>query len=248
MLTTDTEVQWRTEGDVFRGPLGDVGTRALRDAIPWRTVRSFHGKAHYAGWYWSATTKGFVTYESRLELECLLLADQDPTVAWIVSQPFHIAGIDSRTGRRRRHVPDFAFIDGDDTVLVTNVKPADRLTDERVRAALDWAALTFRSRGWRHDIWTGSDPVHLANVRFLAAYRMAERCSPDALTVVASMAGERTSIAELEKRCGCEVPLPLGRPAVLHQLWTGGLLADLHQPLDRHTTVWPGPRPVGGVA
>jgi hypothetical protein len=33
-------------------------------SVPWRQVRSFHGRAHYAGSYASVTTGGHVVYES----------------------------------------------------------------------------------------------------------------------------------------------------------------------------------------
>jgi hypothetical protein len=39
------------------------------------------------GWYWSATTSGHIVFESRLELARLLLADFDPNVVAIATQP-----------------------------------------------------------------------------------------------------------------------------------------------------------------
>jgi hypothetical protein len=239
VILSDTRVEWRTDTGAHDAPLTELGARSLRSATPWRTVRSFRGRPHYAGWYWSATTKGFVTYESRLELSCLLLADQNESVTWIVSQPFLLTGADPDLGRRRRHVPDFAFIDRHDAVTVTNVKPLDRLSDERVRSALDWAGTTLAERGWRHEIWTGVDPVRLANVRFLSSYRIADRCSVDALRLVRSTAVEPMSVGELEGRCVHALPAALVRPALLHQIWMGSLVVDLGQPLDRHSQVRP---------
>lgn len=58
------------------------------DIAPWRDFRWRHGQSHYSGLYWSSTTGGHVAYESRLELARLLLADFDPQVGWILSQPF----------------------------------------------------------------------------------------------------------------------------------------------------------------
>jgi hypothetical protein len=55
-----------------------------------------HGQAYYAGSCASATTGGFVAYESRLELARLLLADFDPQAERICAQPLRLAG------RRRR--------------------------------------------------------------------------------------------------------------------------------------------------
>ena len=35
--------------------------------------------------------------------------------------------------------------------------------------ALAWPGELFEDRGWGYEIWSGADPVVLANVRFLAA-------------------------------------------------------------------------------
>ena len=46
--------------------------------LPVREFRSYKGRQHYSGWYWSATLNGLVVYESRLELARIMLADFDP--------------------------------------------------------------------------------------------------------------------------------------------------------------------------
>jgi hypothetical protein len=45
--------------------------------LPVREFRSWRGRKHYSGWYWSVTTGGHVVYESRLELARVLLG------AWV---------------------------------------------------------------------------------------------------------------------------------------------------------------------
>ena len=155
------------------------------EAAPWRTTRSARGQAHYPGCYWSATTGGHVIYESRLELARLLLADFDPDVTAIAAQPFLLRA--QVSGRVRRHVPDFLLVHADRTVQVVNVKPAARLADPAVAEALAWPGELFEARGWGHEIWTGADPVLLANVRFLAGYRR-PGMPPDAVT--AAVLGE----------------------------------------------------------
>ena len=52
-----------------------------------------------------------------------------------------------------------------------NVKPAGRLADPEVAEALAWPGALVGHHGWDYEIWTGADPVLLANVRFLAGYR-----------------------------------------------------------------------------
>jgi hypothetical protein len=90
-------------------------------------------------------------------------------VVAIAAQPFLLRA--TVAGRVRRHVPDFLLVRANRTVTVVNVKPAARLADPVVAEALDWPGELFEGRGWSHEIWTGADPVLLANVRFLAGYR-----------------------------------------------------------------------------
>lgn len=96
----------------------------LREARPWRTFRWYKGQQHYSGTYWSATVRGHVIYESRLELGRLLFADFAPEVRHIVAQPFLLkADID---GKVRKHIPDYLLLT-DAGPLVVDVKPRHRL-------------------------------------------------------------------------------------------------------------------------
>ena len=71
----------------------------------------------------------------------------------------------------RRKVPDFFLVRADGSAQLVNVKPASRLADPAVAEALEWPGRLARDHGWDYEVWTGADPVHLANVRFLAGYR-----------------------------------------------------------------------------
>jgi hypothetical protein len=76
------------DGTVTERPLRQVTSGRVVSGAPWRTARSTRGQVHYPGFYWSATTGAHVSYESRLELARLLLADFDPDVTAIAAQPF----------------------------------------------------------------------------------------------------------------------------------------------------------------
>jgi hypothetical protein len=172
-------------------------------------------------------------YESRLELARLILADFDPLTVGIAAQPFLIEA--EVGGKPRRHVPDYLIMDVDQVVTVVNVKPAERLADPAVAAALAWAGEAFKSRGWRSETWSGTHNVTMCNVRFLAGYRrrafidqgLAERVRQDCLP------GER--VEDLEGRLGRTHPGDQVRPAVLHALWRGWLQTDLTLPLGPDT-------------
>ena len=217
-------------GTVPDRPLRQVTAARVISAAPWRMTRSARGQAHYPGWYWAATTGGHVIYESRLELARLLLADFDPDVAAIAAQPFLLRTRVS--GRVRRHVPDFLLIHADHTVRVVNVKPAARLADPAVAEALAWPGELFEARGWAHEIWTGADPVLLANVRFLAGYRR-PGMPPDAVAgAVLDVIGPGQCLGGLLDRLEPTWPRSLAKAAVLRLLWQRRLSTDLSLPVD----------------
>jgi hypothetical protein len=205
-------------------PLAELTAAVVLSAVPWRSVRAHRGQRHLSGWYWSATTGGHVLYESRLELARLLLADFDSEVVGIAAQPFLLIEAE------RRHVPDFFLHLTDESVVIVNVKPADRMTDDRVAGALAWAARVFAERGWEHEVWSGAEAQRLANVRFLAGYRRGWLAESVTSAVAVLRRGTVLTITEAEaalRKAGVSDP----RPVVLHLLWSGRLRADLQQPL-----------------
>lgn len=62
------------EGREIETTLGHADVGRLSHALPVRRVGSRAGQKHYSGLFWSATTRGHVPYESRLELDRLWLA------------------------------------------------------------------------------------------------------------------------------------------------------------------------------
>jgi hypothetical protein len=149
--------------------LPQVQGRQVISAVPWRKTRSARGQLHYPGYFWSATMSAHVVYESRLELARLLLADFDRHVVAIAAQPFLLQA--RVGGQARRHVPDFLLVHADGSVRVVNVKPAAKLAEQRIAEALAWPGQLIEGHGWQYEVWSGAEPVLLANLRFLAGYR-----------------------------------------------------------------------------
>jgi hypothetical protein len=220
-------------GEVIHSDLVSVSAVALATSRPWRTFRWHHGQAHYSGWYWAATMRRHVVYESRLELARLLLADFDPQVAAIAAQPFYLTACVE--GRERIHVPDFLLVGGDGLVTVVNVKPADRLAEPKVAEALRWAGALFAERGWRHEIWTGAPGAVLSNVRFLAAYRDPARLDASVVSMVAEAVRGSVRLGEIGQ--GWPQRICEARAAALHLLWRGVLRADLSALLSAETVL-----------
>lgn len=153
-------------------PLEAVGVDQFSGIRPVRSLAWYSGQKCFPGWYWSATMRAHVQYDSRLELSRLLLADFDSSVEVIVAQPFQVAETVDGTVLHRQ-IPDFLLVHADRTVTVVNVKTPVALADDAVRSTFEWVATVLAAHGWRHEVWSGGDQVLLANVRFLAGFRRA---------------------------------------------------------------------------
>jgi len=218
------------DGSEVRRLLRDVRARQVAAAVPWRAARGARGQSHYPGFYWSETTGSHVAYESRLELARLLLADFDPAVTAIAAQPFLLQA--HAGGRVRRHVPDFFLVRADESALLVNVKPAARLADPQVAGALEWPGRLAREHGWDYEVWSGADPVFLANVRFLAGYRRPWLLPAGLADAVLAAFRPGDTLAALAGRTGPGCPAGSVRAAVLRLLWERRLVTDLHRRLD----------------
>ena len=107
-------------------------------------------------------TQTLVGYESLLERDRLWLADFDPNVRWIASQPFWLSGRDGSS--LRRHPPDF-LLQTTAGYTVVDVKPEPLLEEPGVAEALAWSGRLCAAKGWAYEVWSGADPVLLQNVR-----------------------------------------------------------------------------------
>jgi len=162
-------VSFRTESGVTEDeawPL--VDSAALSSTMPWRTFRWYHGQRHYSGFYWSATMRDHVIYESRLELSRLIFADFDRSVQRILAQPFLLKA--EIGGKVRKHIPDY-FLVADHGPVVVDVKPGHLLARPKVAFTFEWTRRLVEARGWRYEIWSEPRSSELESLRFLAGYR-----------------------------------------------------------------------------
>lgn len=232
----DVEVRYLDErGDAVAGLLAEVDAEAVVAGRPVRRFPAHKNQSNYPGWLWSVTMGRLIGYESLLERDRLWLADFDPAVRGIASQPLWMSGRDGSV--LRRHVPDF-MLKTDTGFVVVDVKPEKVLADPHVAAALSWAGRVCAARGWRFEIWSGADPVLLRNVRFLAAGRRTQLIDADALGKVAEVLRPGMSVAEAEAASG--VKPQIARCALLSLLWHGLWTTDLTQPLSSSSILTPG--------
>lgn len=225
----------REDGELVDSTLDRVRVDALFGAVPVREFRSYKGRKHYSGWYWSSTTGEMVAYESRLELARILLADFDFRVCGIAAQPFQM--VERTKSKLHRHVPDLLLLHADYTVTVVDVKPVHRLEDPVVSEVFDWAGELVRLRGWRFEVWSQADPVVLDNVRFLAGYRRPAVVDASLLEPLARLTAAHGTIGGVEKAAEGLAPFGRVRPALLHLIWSGVVTADLSRPLGAGTAI-----------
>ena len=223
------EVRIRSHAGVRVVAADRVRLEHFEGSVPWRRWRSYHGQPHLSGSYWAATVADHVVYESRLELERLLLADFDPQVTAMWAQPCLLSSVVD--GVERRHVPDFLFAGRDGAVTVVNVKPADRLLDPKIAAALAWPGAVFAGHGWGYEIWSGELRAVVENVRFLAGYRRAGLVDAAVLDRAWSQVADAEALGDAERRLAGDAPGWTVRPVLLTLLWRHRLETDLRRPL-----------------
>jgi hypothetical protein len=225
-------VSFRTESGVTEDeswPLVDSGV--LSSTVPWRTFRWYHGQRHYSGFYWSATVRDHVIYESRLELSRLIFADFDRAVHRILAQPFLLKA--EIGGKIRKHIPDY-FLVTDHGPVVVDVKPEHLLARPEVAFTFEWTRRLVEARGWRYEVWIEPRLPELENLRFLAGYRRSWLFDVALLDRVRAADVEGRTFGEAVRRLDDCDPAA-ARAAVLHLLWRGELKTDLSTLLsDRH--------------
>ncbi len=224
-------------GDVRTLKLSEATFDDLAGATPWRDFRWHKGQVHYPGKYWSSTMGSHVGYESRLELAALMLADFDPRVRWISSQPFEMeAEVD---GVRRRHVPDYLIERHDHSLCVVDVKPRRFLLHPEVAQALAWPAERFAERGWQYRISSEPEAIQFTNIRFLAGYRRAAQFADfDLGAVLQEVRGSVTLGGAFRAATVVVGDASIARAVVLHLLWSRRLACELNAaPLNVDTPV-----------
>ena len=199
--------------------------------LPVRKVRSHPHQRHYSGMFWSATNRGHVLYESRLELDRLWLADYAPEVVRIAAQPMWLCGPDGKT--MRRHAPDLLLQRTDGGFTVVDVKPAEFARRDAVAQVFAWTERLCSSRGWSYEVWTGANPVVLANLRILGGARRSEWIDPALMRALDSVAVPGMTLDDL----AASVNRPGSRIAVLAKLWSGLWSVDLTVPLSGQSQV-----------
>lgn len=219
------------DGADQRLPLIEAAEHEFEFVAPVRAFPSFHGQRNNTGWWWCATNRRHVGFESWLERDHVIRLDFAPEVVGVASQPFWLSWDDGRRGRR--HAPDYFVRRADGTGVVIDCRPADRIkpVDTAAFAATEHACAQV---GWRYELAHELDPIRMANLRWLAGYRRS-RCRNDILAVAAvEHAGTPHRLMDLARSLGD----PLSTlPVIFHLLWSGDLETNLSVLLNENCVV-----------
>jgi hypothetical protein len=198
---------------------------------PVRIPVSRAGQRNYSGLYWSSTTHKHLVYESLLERDRLLLADFCPSVEWMAVQPFWMHGYDGSTFRR--HVPDLLLQHRNRAFTVVDVKPERMLKKPKVIDVLQWTDRVCRERGWQYEVWSGTNPTELSNVRFLSLAKRSRFVDRAASERVSAVAADGMTIDQIltTSQDGSAVTRSAAMTALLGQLWLSRWATDLRIPL-----------------
>lgn len=217
-------------GDQERAPLDEVRHHRFEDVKMVRRPPSYHGQRNFPGFYWAASNRRLLGYESRLEESNLTLLDQQPEVASLSTQPFWLHWEES-SGKRRSHAPDVfvRYVDG--TCRVIDVRTSARI--ERDRWRFETTAEACDAAGWGYQVLSEPEPTLLANVRWLAGYRRSSPFTAQHAPQVLELAADQVEFQDLVGDRG-----PVFRAAAFHLIWTADLTTDLSkQPLSHRSIV-----------
>ncbi len=227
LVKLKTKVGWLVKSG------SDLARFDWTEAEPVREPNVFRGQKNMPGRLFTQTTGDFVTYESLLERDWILIKDFDPDVSAILEQPFELLfGQDDANGS---HIPDLLLERLDGGFTVCDVKPGSRLKG-RFEWQADETEKLCRKVGWTYEVLTEPDPQYMANVTWLGGYKEGSVLSEamESQLVEALVDGPQT-IAELLSRF--DDPL-VAKPLLLNLLWAGVVATDLFAPLSDQSRVW----------
>ena len=190
-----------------------------------RQPPAYRGQRNFPGWWWSATTRSHVVYESWLERHHIIEADRDPRVTGITGQPFSLIWPEGK--RHLQHVPDLFCRMLDGRGVVTDCRPVGKADETfRHKAAITAAACDLI--GWEFRVVGEPDPVWAANLRWLAGYRHPRFADTSLEAILLKLFASPQPLAEAGRRAGDPIRV---LPVLFHLLWRASLSGDLNRPL-----------------
>ena len=218
-------------GDEVSTTLDRARADLVVEGYPIRIPPTFRDQKNYPGLFWASTNRRQLIYESLLELDRLWLADFDPTVVGICTQPFQLSA--QFDDALRTHVPDILLTHSDQRVTLVDVKPEQLLDEPTVRDQFDWTRALCEEKLWHYEIFSGGDSTVLRNIKMLALGRRPERLPLEVVSKAREELGDSTiCLGELLNRRPRSLDEADWRVAVFSLVWTGEARVDMDRPLD----------------
>lgn len=143
----------------------------LRQLGPIRDISHRHGNQANPVFRFSTITRTLLGCESRTEGRFITALDPDPSVDWILPQPFQVRW---RVDGETRHTPDFLVRHRRGECRVADVRPRGRVFSSR--DAFWLTEQMCRTLGIGYEIHHGENDDQSKLDEFLRRYRIAERC------------------------------------------------------------------------
>ncbi|WP_235682760.1 TnsA-like heteromeric transposase endonuclease subunit [Mycolicibacterium alvei] len=207
------------------------GAPILDQLGPVRTPRSSEHNRHIPVTAYSMTNARHLELESGLEHDLVRRVDRDPSVAWIVPQPFRLGWTEPKVGQ---HTPDLLTVHVDGRVTVWDARGADDQGSRfRVKAAI--TANECEAVGWRYQIFDGLGRIERLNLLWLHGFRRRPEWSDRYVSQIRlAVAGQPVPLGELFRLDDGSGGL---KTVVWHLIWKGALSVDIRRPLTERTAV-----------
>lgn len=196
-----------------------------------RQLRSHKGQLHTPGYYWAATTRSLVPYESHLESQWLTMLDFDVRTVAFAAQPMRLVG--PVEDGWLDHVPDFFVREVDGSARLIDVTHPRRVHTSRVQEQVEQTRRCAEAIGWRYEQLTAPESQVWLNVSWLAGFRREPAYGIEHCDRLIDLAAKPVALVDLISFI--DEPL-LARPIVFHLCWQQALRFDLTEPL-RDTTL-----------
>lgn len=203
----------------------------FRRVEPVRLPTSYQGQWSKGGDYYVSRLGISVRVESLLERYHVMVANRDPRLTHVTSQPFRLHWKDGH--QIRKHTPDLLFVWEDGAREVVDVKGSARADLPYNRLIFEVTAKACARAGFGFRIARDIPPVVLNNLRWLEGYRIppphTDAIVPVATEVFADGPMTMAEAIETVARVSGEHPLRV-KAALFHMQWAGILDCDLTIP------------------
>lgn len=214
------QIEFKRRSRLTRVDESDVRDERFETVDRIREPPSYRHKVNYTGFYWAATTRGHVWFESLYEKAALMQLDRDPGVTAISAQPMWIYW-GGRTPLQ--HAPDFFVRFRSGPAALIDVKPASRIKPGDV-VKFDRTRMLCERLGWQYFVVDDIGDDEARNLRFLSGYRYARWRDERCVKLLREHAGESARLSSWVELLRESCAEPLG--AIYAALWWRDLRFD----------------------